>query len=1284
MRSVVKVRPSKSAVRLVALLVLSAVAATAAFSVPSSAKVIENILSSATLKPAAPKAAAGTIPGASTQTQSGQRPDAEEEGEDDADVPRFRAGKIDKEDYLRRRDEHINKLRGIERGKPFDPGARGRAIRQLERQEGKPDKNTVTNENFSATNSAATDSSASADLGATAGVQSLSTPSWTSVGPAPIPNGQTFSVQQAVSGRVTTIAVHPSNSSVAYVGTAQGGVYRTTDGGTTWTAIFDNAQTLAVGSIAISPSQPSTIYVGTGEGNFGCDTFFGVGVYRIDNADSAAPVMSGPFNQETSTGADVLTGRSISKVLVHPTDPNTIFIAANSGGIGGIGCDAHPTQASARGVYRSTNAASANATFQKLNTATANAGNRSATDLEFEPGNPNVLWATIVGFSTAGDGGVYRTANALAATPTFSQVLATGTASATARTELAVNKVGMTVTVYAGISDGNGTLKRTINNGGTWTTLTAANGYCGTQCFYDMPIALDPNNAAVLYIGGNADGTSTAILKKSTNATATASFTKVQNGLHADSHAVEIDPSNTNNVWFGSDGGVWKSSNAAANWTSLNNTGFNATQFQSVARHPIDANYTVGGTQDNGTERMRADGTWTRTDYGDGGFALIDQNATNTTTVRQYHTYYNQVGTGGIVGLATTTSSTAFENWTFLGCGGTANGLSCNDTAVEFYAPIALGPGNPNTLYFGTDRLYRSTNNGTTMTVVSQQFVSGVSVSAIGISPQTDAVRIVGLSNGKVFRTVTGGASSAAMADVTGTIPARYVSRVVVDPNNQNTAYVTLAGFFGNATTAHVYKTTNLNAATPTWAGLGVGSIPDVPVDAFAVDPADSNALYAGTDIGVYRSTDGGVTWTAFSNGLPRVAVFDMAIHNASRTLRIATHGRGMWDISVAAPVAPGTLQGTVKDSAGNAIGGATVNAGPNTTNADASGFYVFGEIAPGSYSVTASAQGYSNGTASGVSVASGATTTQDFSLSDAPAHACFNDTTQADFQAGTGASVDLTASPGDVKLANGGSAALDQSQTTFSFFVSPINPTAWMAQTFTPASSGRLSSIDVQLAAATAGTSGPLVVEIRNTVGGAPGATVLASVTTSDVNSTTNAWVPITFSAPAAVNAGTAYAVVLRGATGGDYRATRSNKNSYAGGAWYTSTNSGTTWAAQGQDLAFRTYVTPVNYAASGTLVSSLKDSNPAVGVPTAWTTLTWTATTPAGTSVKFQVAGSNSAAGPFNFVGPDGTASTYFTTGGSSLGQFNGFRYLKYKAYLGTTSTGATPTLGDAGLCY
>ena len=132
-RSAFRVRPAKRTARAIALFVIVAVAATAAFSVPSSAKVIETIFSNAALEPSAPRMAAAAVPAAAPQTQDRDRAnqEEEEEGEDDADVPRFRAGKIDKEEYLRRRDEHVNKLRGVERGKPFDPGARGRAIRHL-------------------------------------------------------------------------------------------------------------------------------------------------------------------------------------------------------------------------------------------------------------------------------------------------------------------------------------------------------------------------------------------------------------------------------------------------------------------------------------------------------------------------------------------------------------------------------------------------------------------------------------------------------------------------------------------------------------------------------------------------------------------------------------------------------------------------------------------------------------------------------------------------------------------------------------------------------------------------------------------------------------------------------------------------------------------------------------------------------------------------------------------------------------------------------------------------
>jgi len=219
---------------------------------------------------------------------------------------------------------------------------------------------------------------------------------------------------------------------------------------------------------------------------------------------------------------------------------------------------------------------------------------------------------------------------------------------------------------------------------------------------------------------------------------------------------------------------------------------------------------------------------------------------------------------------------------------------------VNFYAPVALGPGSPNTVYFGTNKLYRSTNKGDTMTVVSQAFTS--TVSDIGISRTSDNVRLVGLTSGKVFATITGGnpmtdVTATAATGTPGAMPAKYIARAVIDPNNANTAYVV---FNGNAIAGkHVWKTTNLNntgTRPVTWTAIDVSPFADVSVNGFVVDPANSSHLYAGTDRGVYNSTDGGASWALYGMGLPDVAVFDLAISSDGH-LRAATHGRGFYEI---------------------------------------------------------------------------------------------------------------------------------------------------------------------------------------------------------------------------------------------------------------------------------------------------------------------------------------------------------------------------------------------------
>ena len=781
----------------------------------------------------------------------------------DPDMPDFSKTGTTKEEFLIRRAEAIAAKRGIEAGKPFNPMDRINAIKLMEQQI----QNLSTNRNTTTTSL----------LGA-----------WTEIGPNPIPNGQVQSGSQLpVSGRTISIAVHPTNPNIVYVGTAQGGLYRTIDGGVSWTPLLDNALSLAIGSVAISPSQPETIYVGTGEHNFSIDSYFGAGLYRIDNASSASPIISAPI------GSTQFNGRGISKIIVHPTNPAIIFVASTSG-VGGIISTAPGTLPN-RGVFRSTDATSATPTFTQIGVLASPNNNLSIRDIAIDPSDPNIMLANVILVG----GGIYRSTNALAASPTWTQVVnfSSGTTSNLTAEFAVIHPAGdVNATFYAAVGNnpttaGAGRILKSIDGGATFSQINAST-FCNAQCFYNIAVAVDPTNVNNVYIGGTGSFTFARSLDAGTT------FTASQANLHTDSHVIAVAPSLPTTVYFGSDGGIYKSTNSGITWASLNNTTFRATQFMGLAVHPTDASFTIGGTQDNGTEYRRPDGTWTRADFGDGGYAVIDQSALNTTTVNMYHTYFNSTTLTGYAYVGT--SATATEgNWAFRGCNNTAaNGITCA-TVINFYAPLERGPGTPNSIYYGADKLWRSANLGVNHTAVSQNFTSAIS--AIGISPQNDNVRIIGRNDGGLFGTTTG-ATTLVDLDPINTVPNNGIARTVIDPTNVNTAYVTISAF----NVVNVWKTNNLNATPPTWSstvGTGGNSLPLIPVNAFLVDPANNKILYAGTDIGMYVSTDGGVAWNPFGTGLPRIAVFGIA-KAADGTIRIATHGRGMWETaSIVLPV---------------------------------------------------------------------------------------------------------------------------------------------------------------------------------------------------------------------------------------------------------------------------------------------------------------------------------------------------------------------------------------------
>ena len=317
----------------------------------------------------------------------------------------------------------------------------------------------------------------------------------------------------------------------------------------------------------------------------------------------------------------------------------------------------------------------------------------------------------------------------------------------------------------------------------------------------------------------------------------------------------------------------------------------------------------------------------------------------------------------------------------------------------------------------------------------------------------------------------------------------------------------------------------------------------------------------------------------------------------------------------------------------------------------------------------------------------------------------CLTDTTQADFQAGVGNGVDLTSNPDNVQLTSTGSGGttVDQQNASITSNGVAFTNASWTGQTFTAGKSGSLSRVDINLFCVFCSSAPPsIVVSIRATSGGMPTGSDLASasVAISDYSGL-QGYYSANFANPPSVSSGTQYAIIIRasaayGTSGKNLGFSDSatgatvGNNVYAGGQLIRSTNSGSSWVAEPSytptaDGGFKTYIGGSSgYSSAGDLISQLRDSNPPVGAALTWTTLSWGSSVPANTAVKFQVAASGSSSGPFNFVGPDGSASSYFTASNADLSQFNGLRYMKYHAFLSTSNSASTPVLSDATVCY
>jgi hypothetical protein len=753
------------------------------------------------------------------------------------------------------------------------------------------------------------------------------TTAWSPIGPSPT-SGGFFS---PVTGRITAIAIDPTDATgnTVLIGGAQGGIWRTADAGTTWTAVGDQNASLAMGSIAFAPSAPATVYAGTGEqASIGLDNYYGAGVLKSTNGGltwtqtcttpSAACPFIGPFSDSTPFEFFTFGGARIIYVSVNPSNPQLVLVGAQFGLSGPL-----------EGVYCSADGGGtwSNVLPGQMSTFVGFASSTVAFVALGDPFGSNSSGAG------ANPNGIYKSTNANSCSMTFSQLTAATlpAANTVGRIDMGISPNFATdSTVYASIaasSTGSNTnlgVWVTTNGGSTWTQTTAPD-ICQQQCWYDNVVKVDPNGGAHAFFGGSAvavaGAASWVVRTADTGATWASVIPNLTNGgptePHVDNHAMAFVKLANGKVrmYLGNDGGIWRTDDAEATpvvWNDLNDSILSLTQFYpALSVHPSSPNVAFAGAQDNGSQIYAGTNNWTNDGVcGDGTGTAIDNIIPSTV-------YVTCNGNGIFVSTQNGTANT----FLFV----TTNGINPADNA-DFVPPLLTDPSAANTVYTGTTKVYQSVNAGLSWVALSGDLVSGTTgddLTAMVVAPTNPAVVYAGADSGQVFVATNVAAGVGTFASVAGqaSLPPRRVNAIAVDPADATgkTAYAAFSGFAFvvgtvNDPTGHLFKTTDGGA---TWKDVSctvancstpaVADLPNTPVNDVVVDPNVPGTLYVGTDIGVFQGTCVTTcTWATLSTGLPRVAVLSLKLHAASRTLIATTHGRGAWDLLLSNFTFPG------------------------------------------------------------------------------------------------------------------------------------------------------------------------------------------------------------------------------------------------------------------------------------------------------------------------------------------------------------------------------------------
>jgi photosystem II stability/assembly factor-like uncharacterized protein len=678
-------------------------------------------------------------------------------------------------------------------------------------------------------------------------------PSWTEAGP--------FNI----GGRITSMAVAPGGTTL-YAGLAAGGVFESTDSGVSWDPVFD--QVPSIGAVALDPSDPAVVYVGTGEANAAIDNYDGAGLFRSNDGGQSWSYLG---LEET---------RRIARVVVDPANPSRIFVAA-------MGAQYHTGPD--RGLYRSENGGQTWTKVLFMNDSTG------VCDVVFNPAHTETLycstWERIRRATyrrTYGPGcGIWRSIDH-GTTWTRLQTGLPAPSNSVGRIALAI-AASRPSTLYAQIISGTHAglgLFRTLDAGNTWTQRPAMgfSGSFGGFGWYFGDMAVDPSNPDRVYCMG-------VSLMRSTDGGV--NFLQITGESHVDFHAIWIDPTNPlGRAYVGNDGGFYSTpsfGSATPPWTGT--ADLPATQFYAGTIDPSDPNRLLGGAQDNGTNMSITSTIWAPIFGGDGFYVVVDPTNPNVMFAE------SQNMTSGRGPYRSQDGGSFFSQ---------PSGFNLNDR-YNWNAPFVMDPSNHNVLLAGSHRVYKSTDNGLSYSLVSNDLTTNgqvgnlvfSTITTLDIAPSNSNYYYAGTDDGRVWRSKNAGGS---WQNVSTGLPLRYVTRVTADVSNPEVVYVTLSGYNSDEFAAHVYRSTN---AGDTWTAID-GNLTDVPVNDILVDPADANRLYAATDVGVFVTGNLGASWFPLSSGMPVVPVVDLTLHHASRTLVAATHGRSQWKLDLGQVLAAG------------------------------------------------------------------------------------------------------------------------------------------------------------------------------------------------------------------------------------------------------------------------------------------------------------------------------------------------------------------------------------------